>query len=870
MTTSDFSLLPQHVRPLKYRLTLTPDLERFTFRGEETVDIEVTRSTREIVLNANEIKVRAASVAHGDGTRGGLETITPAERISYDEASETITLAFGIPIPAGKAKLALRFTGELNDRLHGFYRSSFKTPNGETRTLAVTQFEATDARRAFPCWDEPALKATFELAMVIPSHFTAISNTPVARETSRRNGTKRVLFNETPRMSTYLLAFVAGEMESIEAKSTDGTVVRVWTTPGRAELGRFALDVATKLLPYYNSYFGIPYPLEKLDHLAIPDFAAGAMENWGAITYRETALLFDPENSAPGTRQRIAEVVAHEMAHMWFGDLVTMAWWNDLWLNESFASWMATKAMDHLFPEWEMWTQFIMDDVNAGLSLDGLENSHPIEADVRNPAEVSQLFDAISYSKGASILRMLEQFLGEEQFQQGLHRYLSAHTYGNARTRDLWQAMEQESGQPVTAIMDSWVGQTGYPVVRADIRRKAGRVEAHLSQQRFLYSGASQDTTLWRVPIRVSAREAIQTDSTVMEARETILRLERAMPKGDGNPWVKINPGHTGFYRVQYADKEWDGFIPAIEAFELPPADRLGLQSDAYALARAGLLPATQFLRLAKAYRNEYNYGVWADLVINLRQLDFLISQEPYHRQFQVFGRELLRPIARKVGWDAAPGEGHLDALLRSTVLGQLGAFGDPETLAEAQDRFQRFLDKPSPLVPDLRGVVYALTAQTGDQSIHQTLRRLAREATLQEEKNRLHGSMTRFTDPSLQQQTLEMSLSAEVRPQDTVGLVGAAASNPHGGTSLAWEYVKANWPEFNRRYGAGGFAMMRLAGITGGFTTLDARQDVEEFFNSHPTPAATRTIQQSLERIGLNVRWLERNRADLARWLAG
>ncbi|MFH1141484.1 MAG: M1 family metallopeptidase [Chloroflexota bacterium] len=864
MTTSEFSLLPQHVRPLKYRLTLTPDMERFTFRGEETVDIEVTRSTREIVLNAIEIKVLAASVVHGDGTK------IAAEWISYDESAETVTFTFGSPIPVGTAQLVLRFTGELNDRLHGFYRSSYKTPKGETRTLAVTQFEATDARRAFPCWDEPGLKATFELAMVIPSHLTAVSNTPVARETRRKNGTKRVLFRETPRMSTYLLAFVVGEMDSIEGKSSDGTVVRVWTTPGRAELGRFALDVAIRLLPYYNSYFGIPYPLEKLDHLAIPDFAAGAMENWGAITYRETALLFDPKNSAPGTRQRIAEVVAHEMAHMWFGDLVTMAWWNDLWLNESFASWMATKAMDHLFPEWEMWTQFIMDDVNAGLGLDGLENSHPIEADVRNPAEVSQLFDAISYSKGASILRMLEQFLGEEQFRQGLHRYLSAHTYENARTRDLWQAMENVSGQPVTAIMDSWVGQTGYPVINADIRRRAGRVEAHLSQQRFLYSGASQDPTLWRVPIRVSAREATQTDSTVMEGRETILRLERALPKGDDNPWVKINPGHTGFYRVQYTDKEWDGFIPAIEAFELPPADRLGLQSDAYALARAGLLPATQFLRLAQAYKNEYNYGVWADLAINLRQLDHLISQESFYRQFQVFGRDLLRPIARKVGWDAAPGEGHLDALLRSTVLGQLGAFGDPETLAEAQDRFQRSLDRPSSLVPDLRAVVYALTAQTGDQSIHHTLRRLAREATLQEEKNRLHGAMARFTQRSLLEQTLEMSLSPEVRPQDTVALVGAVASNPYGGTALAWEYVKANWPEFNRRYGAGGFAMMRLVGITGGFTTGAARRDVDEFFESHPTPAATRTIQQSLERIGLNVRWLERNRADLARWLAG
>ena len=864
MTASEFSRLPDKVRPLKYHLTLTPDLERFTFRGEETVDLEIAEPTTEVVLNAVEIEVQSASVVHGDGTT------TTSERIDYDEPAETVTFAFGAPLPAGRAQLVLQYTGELNDRLQGFYRSSYQTPEGETRMLASTQFEATDARRAFPCWDEPAVKSAFEVALVIPSHLTAVSNTPVASETPIEPEMKRVQFRETPVMSTYLLAFVVGELESIEATSEGGTLVRVWATPGKAEQGELALNVAVRLLDYYNDYFGIPYPLEKLDHLAIPDFAAGAMENWGAITYREMALLFDPENSAPGTRQRIAEIVAHEMAHMWFGDLVTMAWWNDLWLNESFASWMATKAVDHLLPEWDMWTQFVGSDLNAGLGLDGLENSHPIEAEVRNPAEVNQLFDAISYSKGASIIRMLEQFLGPEQFRKGLHRYLSAHAYGNARTRDLWQAMEEESGQPVTAIMDSWISQTGYPVIQADIRREAGQVEAHLSQRRFLYTGPTQDPTVWRVPIRVSSSGASQTNSIVLEDREGTLRLEQALPQGGGDAWVKVNPGQTGFYRVQYTDDEWARFVPAIESLELPTADRLGLQGDAYALARAGLLPATQFLRLARAYKNEQEYGVWADLAGNLRQLDFLLSQERYTLQYQAFGRELLQPIAQKVGWDPKPGEGHLQTLLRSTVLGALGAFDDAETVQEAERRFRRALEDPSSLVPDLRGVVYALAAQNGGQSTHDTLRRLAGEATLQEEKVRLHVAMSRFKERSLLERTLEMSLSQEVRPQDTVMLVASVASNPYGGTQAAWECVKANWPEFDRRYGAGGFAMMRLVGITGSFTTLEARRDVEAFFQSHPAPAATRTIQQSLERIDLNVRWLERNRSDLATWLIG
>ena len=863
MTTSQRSTLPQHVRPLKYRITLAPDLEQFTFSGEETIDIEAAQPTSEIVLNAVEIQVQAASVILGNGA-----TIA-ADRTEYDESKETVTFFFGSQLPKGQMQLSLQFTGILNDRLHGFYRSTYRGADGTERTLAATQFEPTDARHAFPCWDEPALKATFDTTLVIPSHLTAVSNTPIISEEPTDSATKRIQFQETPPMSTYLLAFIVGELEYVEDKSSDGTTIRVWTTPGKAAQGRLALDVATRLLSYYNDYFGIPYPLDKLDHLAIPDFAAGAMENWGAITYREMALLFDTENSSPGTRQRIAEIVAHEMAHMWFGDLVTMDWWNDLWLNESFASWMATKAVDYLFPEWDLWTQFIVDDVNSGLSLDGLENSHPIEAEVRNPAEIQELFDPISYSKGASLIRMLEQFIGPEQFRKGLQRYLSSHLYGNARTQDLWEAMSEESDQPVTAIMDTWIRQTGYPVVQADIQRKTDEVNVHLTQQRFLYTGPNQDPTLWMVPVRISAPGGVESKAEVLDTRKGVVTLKEAQPQGMSS-WVKVNPLHTGFYRVQYNEEEWPRFTSAIESLELPAADRLGLQGDAYALSQACLIPATQFLTLAQAYHNEKEYSVWADLCANLRRFNFLLSQEPYHARFQTFGQELLRPIAQKVGWNPIPGEGHLQTLLRSVVLSQLGSFRDQETLSAARHRFERFLKEPSSLSPDLRGVVYNLTAQAGDGATHDTLRRLAREATLQEEKVRLHIALTQFQDPALLEKTLDMSLSSEVRTQDTVGLVGAVAANPKSGTQAAWKFVKGNWPEFFRRYGSGGFAIMRLVGITGNFSTQEARADVEEFFQRNPTPSAARTVQQSLERIGLNIRWLERNRTELAQWFGG
>ena len=641
MTTADISLLPRAVRPAKYTITLTPDLEAFTFQGEVVIDAEVLEATREVLLNAKELQIQVAFA-----TQEGGPAVSAAD-IRLDDAAETATLEFSQPLAAGHAQLRLQFTGVLNDRLHGFYRSRYLTPEGETRYLGCTQFEATDARRAFPCWDEPAYKATFALTLVVSSHLTALANTPVESEAAEGDK-RRVTFVETPRMSTYLLAFLVGEFESIEADAK-GTLIRIWTTPGKAEQGRFALETAVALLSYYNDYFGIPYPLPKLDHIALPDFAAGAMENWGAITYRETALLVDPANSAAGTRQRVAEVVAHEMAHMWFGDLVTMAWWDDLWLNESFASWMGTKAVNDLREDWQMWTQFLVDDVGAGMAMDALKSSHPIHAAVRDPAEVSQLFDAISYSKGASLLRMLEQFLGEESFQQGLHTYLSAHQYDNARGADLWEALGRESGQPVPALMDSWIRQTGYPMLHAQVRRDADGTEVRVEQRRFLYGDGDDEPTVWRVPVAVAGQGAAGVDRVLMDGRNSILRLgEGRPPAPDG--WVKVNSGQTGFYRVSYESEEWTRLIPAIEGMELLPADRLGLQNDAYALCRARLLPATRFLELASAYKNETEYAIWRDLASNLRVFDQLFAQETYQPRFQAFARELLGPVVRRVG----------------------------------------------------------------------------------------------------------------------------------------------------------------------------------------------------------------------------
>ena len=861
MPGTEPALLPKNVKPTHYQLELKPDIESFTFSGQETIDIEISSPSPSIILNSLDIEIKSAHINVNGSS-------VPTQNISYNTESETCTLDFTNSIPSGNGQLVIQFTGILNDKLRGFYRSQYVDQEGNTQYLATTQFEATDARQAFPCWDEPECKATFSVTLIVPANLVALANTPEIEIVQLPDNMKSVKFADTPIMSTYLLAFVVGDLTHIQKEAASGTLVGVWTTRGKEQQGRFALESSVKLLSFFNDYFGIPYPLQKLDHIAIPDFAAGAMENWGAVTYRETALLVDPQNSSAGTRQRVAEVVAHEMAHMWFGDLVTMKWWDDLWLNESFASWMGTKAVDWLFPEWDMWTQFVNMDTNRALSLDGLKNSHPIEQEVANPAEVSQLFDAISYSKGASVIRMLEQFLSPEIFRQGLHKYLSSHKYQNAQTIDLWNALEEVSHQPVTEIMNTWTGQMGYPVIDVSSQIGTEGLTLNLSQDRFVYDnilgGAPADPMKWQVPFRVALPYGtVSGDTELVSQPKTSITISEVSSDPD---WFKINPDQTGFFRVNYTSKDWQNLIPAIASRALSATDRLGIQNDAYSLSKAGLLPVTQFLSLAGAYKSESDASVWSDLASNLKELETLISDEDFYNRYRTFAKDLFHTTAQRIGWIPKTGEGHLDALLRSTVLSQAGNYGDTAILEEAKSLFKTYLDDPSSLHPDLRGLVYSLVAQSGDQSTYDQLWSLETTSELQEEKIRLLISLARFTNPNLLKDLLRRSLTEAVRSQDTITLVSAVAANLQG-RNIAWEFVKDNWDEFDQRYGGGGFGLMRLVAITGSFTSLEKASEIEAFFKTHPTPAAERTIRQSLERIHINAAWLERNRSELADW---
>ena len=857
--------LPATVRPESYAIELKPDLERFAFTGEESIRVRLAQSVRTIELNASHLEVTHAAIR----AKAGGEI--PADAIEVRQDVQRVRLTWTKPIPKGAATLRLVFSGTLNDELAGFYRSKYAMADGRTGYMAATQFESTDARRAFPCWDEPSAKATFDVSLAVPKGMAAVSNMPVAEEKDLGDGARLVRFATTPRMATYLLAFIVGPLEAVQSQAKNGTKVGVWALPDRIAHGKWALDEGVRVLDFLNDYYGVPFPLPKLDHVSLQDFAAGAMENWGAITYRERILIMDPATSAAATRQRITDVIAHESAHMWFGDLVTMAWWDDIWLNESFATWMGTKTTAALHPEWKMWNQFLVDDTARGLGLDGLKSSHPIEVPVHDPAEIREIFDDISYSKGASVLRMLEQFLGEDKTRRGIRNYLKAHRYGNTRTEDLWRALGAASRQPVSAVMGTWTRQMGFPVLDVQVTRKDGDARIHLAQSRFLHTHilGARDSTRWKVPVRVARAGSPKIEGFLMNSKSASHSLgwSRRAPDQD---WIKVNAGQSGFYRVNYPAEEWVRLRRAVEAGELEADDRIGLQSDAHDLMRAGYLPATQYLDLVQAYRAEDSAPGWQLIAEALLDMEDLITGEPYVDAFEAFGRDLFRDAGARSGWDPKPGEGHLDALRRSTVLGRLGHFGETAVLEEASARFRRFLQDPSSLNPDLRSVVYNLVAQRADPATYDTLWDLERKAALQEEQVRLLFALARPRDPKLLQETLRRSLTDEVRIQDAGGVILTVANaRPSLGRPLAWAFVKENWDELYRRYAESGTMIRHLVEVSQGFSTPEMAQDVERFFRGRKAPEVKRTIRQSIEKIRVNAAWRKRNGKDLARWFA-
>ena len=848
--------LPRHVMPTRYELRLEPDLETFAFSGDETVTVTVQEPTTEIVLNAAELEIIEATIKNEGGVslRGTIE---------LDETMERCRLTFSDKLRPGTWRLSLAFKGTLNDKLRGFYRSTYKDQAGATHVLAATQFEATDARRAFPCWDEPDFKAVFSTTLVIDSPLTAVSNTAVQSE--RLEGGKRIVrFADTIRMSTYLVAFVVGTIEATEPVSVGRTPLRVWCVPGKRRLAKFGLEIGAFSLRFFEDYYGLPYPGDKLDLLAIPDFASGAMENLGAITFRETALLVDEQAATHAELERIADVVAHENAHMWFGDLVTMSWWNGLWLNEAFATFMEMLAVDAWKPEWQRWSTFGASRA-AALSVDGLHSTRPIEFPVTAPREADAMFDVLTYEKGASVLRMLEQYLGRDIFRNGVRAYLRAHAYGNADTGDLWISLGREAGQPVPEVMDGWIFRPGYPLLSVRLDHGSRLI---IAQQRFTYLPTSTDGKApekevnqpWQVPIQIklTANGKAETRRLLLSEKETQIQVPQDLES------VLANEGGHGFYRVRYAPDLLERLVQLVPD-GLAPIERFNLVNDAWATTVACLMPVTEYLDLTARFRADRDKNVWTVLIELFHFLHRIIA--PADRPaLEAFVRDRVGPAVAQLGWLPAAGENELTRQLRADLLRALGTIGnDRNVQTRAAELYQGSKQGTLAVDPNVLPALIAILAYTGDVARYNEFWERFRSAATPQDERRYLYSLAAFQPVDLLQQTLARTINGEIRTQDAPFIVRLLLMSVHGRV-LAWKFVKVNWETMDRLYPKNGLRRM-LEGVIG-LATPELERDAHEFFTSRKIDLGGKTLDQYLEQLHIAVTFREKAGAALSKYL--
>src|SRR2546422_37895 len=771
--------LPKEVLPVEYSVRIVPNIDKFTFTGTETVKLSVRSPVRQLVLNSLELKITDASL---DGK------VLPKSAIKTDKKNELLILALPSEFAAGDHTLALSFAGKINQQGQGLFYILYQEQGSGTKKIMLgTQFEATDARRFFPCWDEPVFRARFQLTTVVPEDWHAVSNMPIEYEKKTAGG-KEVRFAATPPMSSYLNVLVAGELDLIESRSGP-TQLRVIATKGKAEMGRYALEATAQILNYYNNYFGVPYPLPKLDQIALPGGFGGAMENWGGITYYESALLFDPKNSSAETKQNIYEVLAHEMAHMWFGDLVTMAWWDNLWLNEGFASWMGTKCTSHFNPQWEVWmrretprdpTRRVGIAKEAAMEGDARSTTHPIQQPIATEAEANSAFDDITYKKGQSFLRMLESFLGEDIFRDGIRQYIATHKYSNSTTADLWSALSEASKKPVGEIAAGWTEQPGFPIVK--VKREEGN-NVSLTQERFTVNFGNAPRLEWKIPL---------TYAVVGEAPATLLMANKTgnLQNIPTDRALKLNVNGAGNYRVEYDEPSWNLLLQALSKLDVE--DRVNLLSDAWALVQANRAPVSLYFELVEKLPASTELAERENLINMLDFINRLLVGSSEREKFQRYARSLLRPTFETLGWDPKAVEPPAAGNLRASLITALGDLNDQKIIAGCREGFAKYLTSPESLAPDLRPPVFAIVGRYADEKTWNQLHELGLKTTSVEEKQNYYNALAGATDPKLVNKALPTALTDELPTSRAVFLVATVARESDH-PDIAWDFAKAN-----------------------------------------------------------------------------
>lgn len=833
--------LPAGAIPQHYALTLEPNLKAATFSGKESIDVLLSQPTSAITLNAAEIQFQSVTIGSGSATQ--------TAQVTADAAKEQVTFTVAKPLPAGPATIHILYTGILNDQLRGFYLS--KTSK---RNYAVTQFEPTDARRAFPSFDEPALKATFSTTLIVDTGDTAISNTNIVSDRPGPTAGKHtVQFATTPKMSTYLVAFLVGDFQCVSGES-DGIPIRACATPDKVQMGSYAVKAAEFVLHYYDTYFGIKYPMPKLDMIAIPDFEAGAMENFGAITYRETDFLIDEKTASVDAKKRVASVVAHEMAHQWFGDMVTMNWWNNLWLNEGFATWMENKPVNAWHPEWNI-------PQDEALSLDGVLNydagkiTRAIRANADTPSEINEMFDGITYQKGGAVLAMVENYEGPEVFRQGVHRYLQAHMFANATAEDFWNAQTQTSGKPIDKVMSSFVAEPGVPLLRFTAPQDGS---TQVTQKRFYLSpeNSAGSTQTWTVPV------CFQAGST---AKCELLASQRQQLAVPASPVFYANAQDKGYYRAEYSPADYNRILGVAET-GLTPVERIGFAGNEWALMRSGRAGIGDYMNLVSALRNDPNADVIDELSAAIATVDARIATPADRKLLAAWVRRQFGPAYQRVG-NVSAADPVEKRQLRAALFALLGEVGrDPAIIAQSRQITEKYLADPASVEPSLVRPALNIATENGDSHLFDQLQQVSKTSNNPDVQSTALFSLANFHNPQLVRRALDYAASGQVRNQDSVFLF-VEALRSRDTRPVAWDYIQKNWGKVQGQL----TTMMGayLVDSAGSFCSAEKSQEVQEFFTAHPVMAAQRAVKRATDSIHDCAVLRAAQQPKLTQWLA-
>mmetsp|Transcript_12349 Transcript_12349/g.11966 ORF Transcript_12349/g.11966 Transcript_12349/m.11966 type:complete len:881 (-) Transcript_12349:131-2773(-) len=870
MLETDRVTLSKAIEPTHYSLELSPDFTTLEFGCLENINITVKESgISEITLHSKEINVLEVLFKNA-----GSEKNPTLESISYNMKLTTVTFIFDGELPVGEAVLTCKFKGILNGDMSGFYKSNYSDADGNKKVMASTQFEALDARRAFLCVDEPGVKATFTVCLIILAHHTAVSNMPEVSCAHVPGGKKKVVFDISPKMSTYLLAWAVGEFDFLQATTKGGVALRVFCPPGRAQQGAFALDAGVRALDFYDDFFQVPYPLPKMDMMCITEFAAGAMENWGLVTYREVDLMIDSEKASSQQKQRVAIVVAHELAHQWFGNLVTMEWWDGLWLNEGFAAFMEHFCVDALYPEYKIWEQYTTDAYGAAQKLDALRTSHSIIVPIKHAEEVEQVFDAISYCKGSTVVNMVLAVIGKEHFRSGLSLYMKRHAYGNTETVDLWNSWSEVSGQNIAELMDMWTNRMGYPYLTVVSEAwTPTSVEMTLKQDWFLADGSGATLLegeegkeiVWSVPLLFASSESVSNTAVIMNKKVQTFTI----PLSGAGDWIKINTGQYALARVAHSPEMTKRLLPALADKTLSSVDRAALLSDAYALAKAGNGSVEAVMDVVRSLVGETNSTVWDGISAVLGGMYVLLEHiggSPFSH-YKAFGKDIVLQALGRVGWDSKPEDDHSAKLLRTTVIALLSMFAsdDEAVLKEARRRFDGHFTDPLLLPSEYKSTVYKIILQNGGEKEYKQVKDTYYATEDNVERKYAMNSLGAIGIESLKLATLDWAVkSGDIKLQDFFYPIGAVGASP-AGCELAWKYLKENFSLIQNKLAKASASLMDAVVIysTMRFCTAEKATEIEAFFKANPLPKSERRISQSVESMRSTSAFIDRIKAS-------